>query len=160
MVLSFYIFSFIIIVFTQFSTVEPELFSGIKKSLLCIIAYQGRKIPRYHPDSHILYLYGLSFCLTCSDRRRLKILVFTCAAPVGKFTCWRIIRKLTADDFLSLYVVQMLLTHSLLFTHLSFYHSLLLCVKIKDIGKCNMKIAKFNSTIHLYSGILFCTSGV
>ena len=23
-----------------------------------------------------------------------------------------------------------------------------------------MKIAKFNSTIHLYSGILFCTSGV
>ena len=138
MVLSFYIFSFIIIVFTQFSTVEPEVFSGIKKSLLCIIAYQGRKIPRYHPDSHILYLYGLSFCLTCSDRRRLKILVFTCAAPVGKFTCWRIIRKLTADDFLSLYVVQMLLTHSLLFTHLSFYHSLLLCVKIKDIGKCNI----------------------
>lgn len=64
--------------------------------------------------------------------------MFTCAAPVGKFTCWRIIRKLTADDFLSLYVVQMLLTHSLLFTHLSFYHSLLLCVKIKDIGKCNI----------------------
>ena len=24
----------------------------------------------------------------------------------------------------------------------------------------NLKIAKFNSTIHLYSGILFCTSGV
>lgn len=23
-----------------------------------------------------------------------------------------------------------------------------------------LKIAKFNSTIHLYSGILFCTSGV
>ena len=23
-----------------------------------------------------------------------------------------------------------------------------------------VKIAKFNSTIHLYSGILFCTSGV
>ena len=115
-----------------------NIVTGIKKSLLCIIAYQGRKIPRYHPDSHILYLYGLSFCLTCSDRRRLKILVFTCAAPVGKFTCWRIIRKLTADDFLSLYVVQMLLTHSLLFTHFSFYHSLLLCVKIKDIGKCNI----------------------
>ena len=26
--------------------------------------------------------------------------------------------------------------------------------------KTDMKIAKFNSTIHLYSGILFCTSGV
>lgn len=26
--------------------------------------------------------------------------------------------------------------------------------------KNSMKIAKFNSTIHLYSGILFCTSGV
>ena len=24
----------------------------------------------------------------------------------------------------------------------------------------HVKIAKFNSTIHLYSGILFCTSGV
>ena len=24
----------------------------------------------------------------------------------------------------------------------------------------HLKIAKFNSTIHLYSGILFCTSGV
>ena len=37
-------------------------------------------------------------------------------------------------------------------------------IKIKDKGEPQqkecMKIAKFNSTIHLYGGILFCTSGI
>ena len=28
------------------------------------------------------------------------------------------------------------------------------------MSEIKLKIAKFNSTIHLYSGILFCTSGV
>ena len=28
------------------------------------------------------------------------------------------------------------------------------------VARNSVKIAKFNSTIHLYSGILFCTSGV
>ena len=31
---------------------------------------------------------------------------------------------------------------------------------IFNTDKKAVKIAKFNSTIHLYSGILFCTSGV
>ena len=30
----------------------------------------------------------------------------------------------------------------------------------QEYNNSQMKIAKFNSTIHLYSGILFCTSGV
>ena len=32
--------------------------------------------------------------------------------------------------------------------------------RIQERINLKVKIAKFNSTIHLYSGILFCTSGV
>ena len=40
------------------------------------------------------------------------------------------------------------------------YDRLWITLKKKNISQYALKIAKFNSTIHLYSGILFCTSGV
>ena len=73
-------------------------------------------------------------------------LIYKVAAPVGKFTCWRSIRRnlqpMTSSLPMSFRCSD---TITLLFTHLSFYHSLLLCVKIKDIGKCN--ILKIKSII-------------
>lgn len=41
-----------------------------------------------------------------------------------------------------------------------YYITNLYLTQCKKPVRLIMKIAKFNSTIHLYSGILFCTSGV